>query len=293
MTYVVGYSPHKDDLGALELACQFARSAPAPVHAVTVVPRGWGTPVVGATDREFEQWAAGEGEASAALALQHLAGQSGVEATASWISGRSVPQALLDRAKDLDAALLVVGSGEDASPGQIALSSKSGRLVHSSTIPVAIAPSGYEANSARINRITVGFRDDDSTWTLLERVSRIARESEARLRVVTFAVEPQTMVSAGVSHAEAQVLERWLNHATEAQHQAADYLRTEGFSDEELEFRIAQGPTWRKAVRSLSWKPDDILVVGSSSTHKLAEVFLGSSAAKIIRHSPVPVVVVP
>jgi len=34
-------------------------------------------------------------------------------------------------------------------------------------------------------------------------------------------------------------------------------------------------------------------VVGSSSTHRLAQVFLGSSAAKILHNATVPVVVVP
>ena len=57
--------------------------------------------------------------------------------------------------------------------------------------------------------------------------------------------------------------------------------------------QIAAGPTWRKAIQSLEWKSDDILVVGSSATHRLTQVFLGSSASKIARNSPVPVVVVP
>jgi nucleotide-binding universal stress UspA family protein len=37
----------------------------------------------------------------------------------------------------------------------------------------------------------------------------------------------------------------------------------------------------------------DVLVVGSSALGPLAQVFLGSRAAKVVRHSPVPVVVVP
>ena len=37
----------------------------------------------------------------------------------------------------------------------------------------------------------------------------------------------------------------------------------------------------------------DVLVVGSSRTHQLANVFLGSGGAKIVRNSPVPVVVLP
>jgi nucleotide-binding universal stress UspA family protein len=36
-----------------------------------------------------------------------------------------------------------------------------------------------------------------------------------------------------------------------------------------------------------------VLVVGSSSIGPLARVFLGSRATKIVRHAPVPVVVVP
>jgi len=36
-----------------------------------------------------------------------------------------------------------------------------------------------------------------------------------------------------------------------------------------------------------------VLVVGSSSIGPVARVFLGSRATKIVRHSPVPVVVVP
>jgi nucleotide-binding universal stress UspA family protein len=36
-----------------------------------------------------------------------------------------------------------------------------------------------------------------------------------------------------------------------------------------------------------------VLVVGSSSIGPVARVFLGSRSSKIVRHSPVPVVVVP
>ncbi|MCB0891115.1 MAG: universal stress protein [Propionibacteriaceae bacterium] len=46
-------------------------------------------------------------------------------------------------------------------------------------------------------------------------------------------------------------------------------------------------------MASVPFADGDVLVVGSSSTHKLANVFLGSSAAKILRNSTVPVIVVP
>jgi hypothetical protein len=40
VTYLVGYGPHNNDRSAIELACQFARSEPQPVRAVSVVPQG-------------------------------------------------------------------------------------------------------------------------------------------------------------------------------------------------------------------------------------------------------------
>lgn len=114
MTYLVGYSPHKDDSCALALACQFARSESDTVTAVTVVPRGWETVAGSATDGDFEQWAAEEGEASAAEAQGRLGAYPDVQSSAIWVTGRSVPAAILDEAKRLDAALIVVGSAKTA-----------------------------------------------------------------------------------------------------------------------------------------------------------------------------------
>ena len=56
---------------------------------------------------------------------------------------------------------------------------------------------------------------------------------------------------------------------------------------------LARGATWAEALAGVEWAEGDVLVVGSSRTHVLANVFLGSGGAKIVRNSPVPVVVVP
>jgi nucleotide-binding universal stress UspA family protein len=293
VTYVVGYGPHNNDRSAIELACQLARSERRPVHAVSVVPRGWGTPAAGGTDREFEAWAQGEGEESAEQARADLAEHPTVDGTASWVSGRSVPQSLLDEVEQLDAWMLVVGSSDDAEPGRIRLSSKTDRLVHSASVPVAIAPRGYRTNSPVV-RVTVAFRDDDASWSLLTRVAEICTRASARLRVVTFFVTPQHRpVTSTVSHAETQVIDLWKVQAGTAQAEAKAHLSSAGVPDDSLEFLLAEGSDWATAVGSLDWAEGDILVVGSSATHPIARVFLGSSAAKIIRHAPVPVVVVP
>ncbi len=293
MTYLVGYGPHNNDRSAIELACQLARSEPQPVRAVSVVPQGWGTPVAAGTDREFEDWAATEGESSAAEAQADLADHPGIDGSAVWVSGRSVPQALLDQAAQEQAAMLVVGSSGDADPGRIRLSSKTDRLVHSSPIPVAIAPRGYQTDKG-VTRVTIAFRDDDASWSLLSRVARICRQAGARMRVVTFVVAPpRRPVTSRVRHTETQVIDLWKMQANRAQVEAEEYLRSQGFDDDSLTFAIAEGHDWARAIRTLEWEDGDILAIGSSSTHPIARVFLGSSATKIIRYAPVPVVAVP
>ena len=293
MTYVVGYAPHKHDRSAIELACQLASSLPEPVVAVSVVPRGWGTPVAAGTDREYEQWAAGEGADSAELAAADLAQHPTVDGSAVWVAGRSVPQTLIEEAAERDASILVVGSGGDAEPGRIRLTSKTDRLVHSSTVPVAIAPRDYRTSSG-MTRITVAFRDDDASWSLLTRVAEISQRGSVQLRVVTFLVRPtRRPVTSAVTHAETQVIDLWAVQAASAQAEAQDHLNSMGFTGDSVHLHIAEGADWSAALAAVDWADGDVLVLGSSSTHRLAQVFLGSSASKIIRHAPVPVVIVP
>ncbi len=291
MSYLVGYGPRNDDRSAIELAFQLARSRPEPVIALSVVPRGWGTPAAAGTDREYELWAAEEGRQSAELARADFAEHPGLEAEAAWVAGRSVPATLMEEAAARDAWIIVVGSAEDAEPGRVRLTSKTDRLVHSSTLPVAIAPRSYRTTSG-VERVTVGFRDDDAGWSLLDRVAELSRTEGARLRVVTFLVTPaRRPVTNSVSHSETQVIDLWSVQAAAAQTEAREHLAALGLDD--VEFALATGPDWPTAVSSVAWEDGDIMVVGSSSTHRLAQVFLGSSASKIVRNSPVPVVVVP
>lgn len=291
MTYLVGYSPHKDDSCALALACQFARSESATVHALTVVPRGWETVAGSATDGEFEAWAAAEGEASAAEAAALLAEHSDITSTATWVTGRSVPAAMLEQAEALGASLIVVGSGADGPHGRVAMTSKTDRLLHSSHVPVVIAPRGYTtAAGARITRVTLAFRDDDATWALLDKVAEICTRVGAELRLLTVALRQKTMVTSPVRRNEELVYQRLLEQVHGAQAEAVEHLAGKGLHPDAV---VARGTSWPDALAGLDWTSGDVLVVGSSRTHPLANVFLGSSAAKIVRNSTVPVVVVP
>ena len=267
MTILLAFSPHQDDTGAVELACQLARSNNDSVHAVTVVPQARPTAVAGDTDRDFKLWAQEEGEWSASAARDVLAERPDVVSEASWGAGRSVPQALLDRAAELDAGLIVVGSGDEGPHGKVFLTSKTDRLLHSSGVPVAIAPQGYWSGpTGRVTRATLGFRGDDATWSLLDRAAEICRRVDASMRLVTYAVRGRTMRPNTVSGAEEMVHQQWIRQATAELKEAVEHLHSLGFTDDQVSSEVAVGSSWGRPLDRREWHRGDVLVVGSSPT---------------------------
>jgi nucleotide-binding universal stress UspA family protein len=77
--------------------------------------------------------------------------------------------------------------------------------------------------------------------------------------------------------------------AAEAQEKALVTLP----DDVVVEASVVSGRDWEETLDSLPWEEGEVLVVGSSRLGPVARVFLGSNSTKIIRSSPVPVVVIP
>lgn len=294
MTIIVGISPNHDDQSAVALAVQLARANTDDVTALSVVPEGWPTPVAGDTDREFERWSAEVGASSAAAAEAVLARYPDVRSTATWVAARSVPKALIDQAAELEASLIVVGSGDEGRLGLVSVTSKTDRLLHSSPVALAIAPRGHRPPAgAGVGRVSVAFRGDERTWALLDQVAAFARRIGVSVRVVTFAVRRAPMYPPPVSLAEDAVHRQWQQQAARELEAAVAHLHDLGLPEAEVTSQVAAGRSWADAMGALEWRPDEVLVLGSSSSNPLAQVFLGSSAAKLMRNAPVPVLVVP
>ena len=60
-----------------------------------------------------------------------------------------------------------------------------------------------------------------------------------------------------------------------------------------IESVVGYGADWTGAIEEIGWTDGDLLAVGSSTAGPLERVFIGSRSSRIVRHSPVPVVVVP
>lgn len=293
MIFIVGYSPDYEDTQPLDLAAQLARTDGGRLHVVVVVPQGWPTPLHHAADGEFAEYAVRWGESAVAEAEQHLRdNHPDVPAEVVWVHGRSAAHSLLHEVSRHDADLLVVGSGEDGPTGHVVLSSATDRILHSSPVPVAIAPRGYRASAdSHIRRVTCAFRDDESSRSAVLAAAEVCARTGASLRVVSFGVRGPRMFPAEVSGAEQMVADAFIEQSTAAMTTVLEELATTGVGA--VESRAVSARTWSSAFDKLDWGGEDILVVGSSSTGRFARVFLGSNASRIVKNSPVPVMVVP
>jgi nucleotide-binding universal stress UspA family protein len=89
------------------------------------------------------------------------------------------------------------------------------------------------------------------------------------------------------------VFEAWKEEVTQAARVAISQVEGLATAPRDVEMVIGRGQSWGEALDDLPWDEGDVLVMGSSELGPVAQVFLGSRATKILRSSPVPVVVVP
>ncbi|HET9420036.1 MAG TPA: universal stress protein [Nocardioides sp.] len=291
MTIVVGHSPTRSDPSPIELAAAFARSVGTDLRVVVVVPARWPTPVAGATDREYAAWSSELGQRAVAEAQSLLAAcGSDLPAEVVAVPGRSAAATLEDEAEASGAGMILVGSAEPGEKRRVVAGSTTDRLLHSSAIPVAIATVGYRSPAeGRIARATCAFRTDEESQSALARTAELCRETGAKLRVATFGVLGATMYPPEVL-GERQVLEAYVEETAKAQEASVAALPDSG---EGVETVVATGRDWPEALGRLDWDESDVLVVGSSTRGVLSRVFIGTMATRIVRHSPVPAVVVP
>lgn len=295
MTLLVGFPFDDDDDSGLALAATFARSAGTDLRVVTVVPSGWPTTLAEGTDREFEAWAVQAGQAAVDAAESLLRERfPDVVAQVVAVHGRSVPTTLVEQAKACEAAMVVIGSSHDGPYGHVNLASTTQSLLHASPVPVALATRGYSSPpNGRIDRATAAYRGDARSTASLEQTAAICHTLAMRLRIATLAVRGRGMYPPLVHDTEQELLGAWVEKARALQQSAVARLRDAGQLPEHTETVVATGRTLGACLDSLEWDRADVLVVGSSPASMMSRIFLGSNGSKIVRLSPVPVIVVP
>lgn len=292
MTVLVGYLAGKSGAAPLNLAASMARTLRTSLTVVSIVPRPWTFPSTARVDAEYAAWADQLAANSAKEAQRELASiTQSLDVVFHSHAHRSVSGGLVAVAGELQAELLVLGSSASGQLGQVVVGSTADRLLHSSPVPVAIAPRGYRSpKNGSVSRITCGYPGTPESLNVLKRVVELTRRTETPLRVITFAVRGRTMYPPEVGlHAEDSILAAWETQAAEM----LASLRTEGIVGPDVTLQVLSGNDWGEAMDDAEWQDGEILALGTSPRSDIAHVFLGSRGTKILRVSPVPVLVLP
>ena len=292
MTVVVGYLAGKSGAAPLNLAVGAARTLGTSLTVTTIVPKPWTTPSPARVDAEYAAWADQLSADSAREASRYLdAMPHRIEVLYHSHSHRSVSGGLVEVVTELDAEVLVLGSSANGQLGQVVVGSTADRLLHSSPVAVAIAPRGYrEPRDGMLTRITCGYPGTPASVDVVRRTYALSKRLKVPLRVISFAVRGRTMYPPEVGlHAEDSILAVWEQQAQTM----LNALRTDGVVGDDVELAVVSGNGWDQALDDAEWRDGEVLALGTSPRGDVARVFLGSRGTKILRHSPVPVLVLP
>ena len=292
MTVVVGFAPDGRGRAVLHLAAMLARSTGDELVVCAVIPRSW-PPSPARVDAEYQGYL----EQAARDALDQARARLPSDIAASFVvkHARSAPAGLLEVAEERDANAIAVGSAASGAPGHVMLGSTTSRLLHSSPLPVAIAPRGFRARpDERVRRVTAAFGGTEAAQDLVVAAAAVASRVAASLRLASFAVRLRPPYTAGVGRGpDLAMVAQWEEEIRAAARATLARVADLAAAPTDVEIVIGHGESWEEALEDVEWDDGDVLVVGSSSTGPIARVFLGSRASKIVRHSPLPVVVVP
>lgn len=288
MTILVGYPANRRGKAVMSLAAMLARSSGEDLVVCAAIPAPW-MPGLSRADEGYRSYV--DEIAGGALAQAKAELPPDVSARFTTVNARSVPTGVLKAAEEAGASMIVVGSSKGGHFGQITLSSVADRLLHSSPLPVALAARGYRcAAGGKVARVTVAYTGTGQGEVLLKAAAVLAHRFGATIRLASFAVQHAPPDTAYFHAESAGVAAEWAETIRAAAHKD---LEADLPAGEPPEVVIGHGHDWEVALNDIDWQEGDLLMIGSSETGPVSRVFLGSRAAKIVRHAPVPVLIVP
>lgn len=277
---LIGYLATPGGADALALGVRLARTFGAELEICAVLP----VPVP--LNMEYQEELGEQAEQWLREALDcvpdDLAAHTHVSFRESFAEGIS------QEAERLGAAAIVVGGSGGGLAGGFSLGSVVNELLHSAPVPVAVAPRGIRHSDVdRIRSVTCAVGMRPGADDLLATAVRISSAAGCPLRLVSLVPLDQYGSRNEVS-GEA-VRQQAVDHAA-ATLAAARSSLPEGFP---VTVVVADGATVEAAVEKLDWRDGDLIMVGSSRLAQPRRLFLGSTAAKMLRVLHVPLVVVP
>ena len=297
MRIVVGVAPGHASHAAVHLGVLLARSSDLPLVVVAVNSAAWPPRrTLSGVDGEYQRFVVEQAEAALAEARGLIPGD--IDASYRVHDASSARRGLLEVCEELGALRLVVGAkdrGAHEDDREIVLGSVVTGLLQGAHLPVAIAPHGFEAApGARIERVTAAYSGSETSAELVLGAAAITGEAGEGIRSASFHTRPHAYLTARVGQeADDQIMAEWEAQIREDVGVILREIQDLATQPASVEVAVGAGDSWHEALRAIPWKTAEVLVVGSSSLGPFARISLGSHAVKIVRSSPVPVVMVP
>ncbi|WP_144874211.1 universal stress protein [Microbacterium sp. 1.5R] len=280
---VVGYTATDAGADAAALGARLARSLGAVLRLVIVLPSEGTRNAAVAPERAYEDHLRRQATQWLEEAVTGLPQE--LVRTGHVRFGESFAEGLIAAGEEFGARLIVVGAANGSLFGRHRLGSVASELLHSSTIPVALAPAGTSTEDDHVlPRVTVAVGTRPGAENLLDEAATVATDAHVGLRLVSlvpFDVPP------GLDTGSIRIVGD--EHSREVLAVASTLL------PDALDATVEEAPgdTVEDAVAHLSWLPGEVILVGSSRLAQPRRLFLGSTAAKMLHELPVPMIVVP
>ena len=272
MTIIAGFSSSRQGSAPLNLAAQLARTTGEKIIAAAVVERALPAGVDPIED-EYRGYLASQASASLERVVDQVRGDLDISVTVHHST--SIPSGLMELVAQHSADVVVVGSSSSGLLGRIALGSVTERLVHTSEVPVAIAPRGYPSSPVPLQRLTAAYGGAADAVGLIATSAELAKQWKvaAADRVVHGAavddvrrLDRAFRRGARRSAVDEQDHGRGGQAAQRGPRQGSDPRRGRGDRDRH---RMAG------SRRDIAWETGDVLLLGSGAAGPMAQVFLG------------------
>ncbi|TRW46148.1 universal stress protein [Georgenia yuyongxinii] len=272
--YLVAYGGDKRSKDALRLGVALAASFKAELDIVLVVktdnPSGAGDTPAGDIAPVLREQALQRLDDALTLV------PDGLTARTHLRGDRSIAQGVLAAAADLDVAMTVVGAASGGSKLAFTIGPVATALLHASPVPVAMAPRRYTPGG-RLERLYCALGTRPGAQLVLDEAVEGVARSGMDLRLLSLLELDGPDGDDGARSRVEGLMEQTMRR----------------LEDNEVVFEIGQGRSMKQAIESVGWHPHSVLMVGSSRLAQGNQTFLGSTAARMLRHLPVPMIVVP
>lgn len=276
MRYVVGYTLKERSADAVALALAMARAEGARLDLIYVVDQGAphvaGNPGGGQVSPE-EQAVLTAQRQGLSLAPEDISVEFHARNADSFAAG------LIDAA--VGAEMIVVGAANNGLFKRHTVGSVANALLHSSPVPVALAPRGYRRAEA-VSRLTLAVGRRAGADAAIDSAVDFANRCSLPLRLVS-------LVELDAEGDSGDVVNAAHIHANTVLAEASRRLA----KGHKVTVEVAQGRSIEECIDDLEWDDGEILVVGSSRLAEKNKLFIGSTAYKVLRALPVPMLVIP